>query len=237
VKPVRSKRLRAFLLGLMTIAPAYAPALDSPGGVGGKVGDYAHQPPFSRTDLWDNVLRLLNERDGAVTKERFEQVFGIQFVAVRRESDATTYLLEAGKDWYFGAHLTIYNDKFKFAAPLNGAHSDWGIDWSRTFDSKAEPKCLTADQVRADLLASGWTSPWQSWGFEERYREETAKTLRERAPPGGYTYPPSVPPEPFGAQFSRYVEDPGVHLPEGLIFAAGDFADSCVTGINVTAGI
>jgi hypothetical protein len=49
------------------------------------------QPPFRSDELWSKVLRLLNERNGAITKEQLENVFGVRFTTVRRESDATTY--------------------------------------------------------------------------------------------------------------------------------------------------
>jgi hypothetical protein len=107
----------------------------------------AVQTPFSSDELWTKVLRLLNERNGAVTRERFEDLFGVGFTVANRESDATTYLLEAGKAGYFDARVTIYNDRFKFAAPLNGAHSEWFIDWGTVFGGDAKPACITTEHV------------------------------------------------------------------------------------------
>ena len=95
---------------------------------------------------------------------------------------------------------------------------------------------VTAEHVRADLLASGWTSPWQGWGHWEEVAEQTAKNLREHAPPGGNMYRPLMPPPK--ASFWRRADDEGDRrdrLPQGEGFATGDFADSCVTGIRVTA--
>ena len=97
--------------------------------------------------------------------------------------------------------------------------------------------CVTAEHVRADLLASGWTAPWQGWGHWEEVAEQTAKNLREHAPPGGNMYPPLLPPPK--ASFWRRADDEGDRrdrLPQGEVFATGDFADSCVTGIRVTPG-
>jgi hypothetical protein len=220
--------------------PAYGTKLEPTGGDGdgSQPGNYAVQPPFRSDELWSKVLRLLNERSGAITKERLENVFGVRFTSVRRESDATTYLLKAGKDWYFDARVTIYNDKFKFAAPLNGAHSQWFIGWGTVFGGDSKHACITAEHARADLLASGWTSPWKSWGFWEKFREQTAKDLQEHAPPGGWVYPPMMP-EPRAGFFRRGEDDSGYRdrLPQGEVFGTGDFADSCVTGILVTGGL
>ena len=47
---------------------------------------------------------------------------GVRFTAENKQSDATTYLLPEGKDSYFDASVTIYNDRFRFDGPLNGAH-------------------------------------------------------------------------------------------------------------------
>jgi hypothetical protein len=227
------------LLGAVTPPPppAYATKLE-PGGHGSQPRNYAAQAPFSSDNFWTKVLRLLNERDGAVTKERFEDLFGVRFIAASRESDATTYLLKAGKDWYFDASVTIFNDQFKFAAPLNGAHSQWFIDWGAGFGGDAKHACIVAEQVRAGLLASGWTSPWRSWGFWEELREQTAKNLQENAPSGGYVYPPQMPP-PRATFFRRsdYESAHRDHLPQGEVFTTGDSAASCVTGIRVSGGL
>ena len=226
---MKHPRISVFLLSILLAR----------GAIGAGQGEmYASKPAFTAEMLWEEALGLLNERDGAVTKERFELVFGVRFKDVRTDSDATTYLLTAGKDWYFDARLTIYNENFKFQGPFNGAHSEWIVRWNNGFGSDVKQACVKAEHVRDGLLAGGWTSPWKSWGLWEKIDEQTAKNLRAQIANGtmSWMYPPvRIPPK---AAFRRATDDE-THdrLPSGEIFTDGDFPDSCVTGILVTAAL
>jgi hypothetical protein len=189
--------------------------------------DYSTKPPFGADELWRKIEVLLNKQHGSITKEQFQSVFGVDFGSPQSASDATTYLLHAGYDWYFDARLTLYNDKFRFEGPENGAHSQWMITWRPDPFWSAKESCLRADRVRASLLAAGWSSPWARWGLWEE-------------PPKGpqYTGPyPPITPEQRALFHLQTDEDAGRwdRLPQGRIFSSGDLPDSCVTGILVTA--
>ena len=178
----------------------------------------------------------MNERDGAVTKDRFEEVFGARFSRVDHARDATTYFLKAGKDWYIDARLTIYNGQFIYSVPLNGAHSNWVIIWGPEVSDTMQ-RCVTADRVKALLFATGWTSPWDWWGNCEKIAEQTAKNLQEHAPAGEFWFNSPMPITP-NAEFHRRDADESSNsdrLPQGELFATSDFADSCVTGIWMVA--
>jgi hypothetical protein len=170
---------------------------------------------------------VLNANNGSVTKEQLEQVLGVRFPALKRESDAGTYVLRAGRDWYFDIRLTLYNDRFRYplAPELNGPHVKWYIGWrADSFGDPTKAMCVTDERVRAALLANGWSSPWLRWGFWEEVasRPSTAGSLRM---------------PPVSNFFRQSDEDAGHRdrLPSGSLDTTGDFPDSCVTAITVTA--
>jgi hypothetical protein len=217
---------------------AHEAELASTSGDRGKHGNYAEQPPFTGVELWSKILALLNERDGSVRKERFEQVFGVQFRIYYQDKDSTMYELKAGKDWYFDGGINFtYNNQNKFLGPLGG-HSEMVINWGPKIRGDVKQACVTAERVRDDLIANGWTSPWQGWGHWEEVAEQTAKNLQEHAPPGGYMYPPLMPP-PIASFWRRGADDSDQRdrLPQGEVFTTGDFAESCVTGIRMNASL
>jgi hypothetical protein len=183
--------------------------------------------PFGADEFWRKIEVLLNKQRGSITKELFQSVFAVEFEPARTASDATTYLLHAGANWYFDARLTVYNDKFRFQGAENGAHSQWTITWRPESFGAEKESCLRADRVRASLLATGWSSPWGRWG----QWEEPAKGVQSTGP-----YPPLAP-EPRAQLRLQTDEAAGNRdrLPQGRVFATGDLADSCVTGILVTA--
>ena len=74
--------------------------------------DYSQPLPFAATQLWTRTLKLLNEHQGHVSKERLEAVLGAQVGEVEREGLATTYRIRKGVDWYLNARLTIYEKGF-----------------------------------------------------------------------------------------------------------------------------
>jgi hypothetical protein len=192
--------------------------------------DYSQPPPFGATQLWIKVLRLLNEHDGQVSKERLEAVLGVRVGAVEREALATTYRIRKGVDWYLNARLTIFEKGFDVsrAPELARGYSEWTVEFPADKSvGPAQGGCLRADRVRSDLLASGWTSPWLRWGIAEE---------RSGVAPGGERSPPeAVPPL---SNFFRQANVASGHrdeLPNGQVFSDGDRADSCVTGFSVRA--
>ena len=221
-----------YLMSILTVAMlGTAAAVD-------QQPDFQGRPPLTAEELWTKVLALLNEHDGSVTKERFEQVFDVRFGPPRREEDGTTYLAHAGREWYFNAYVTIFNDQYKSVTgpEANGAHSGWYISWQPgTFGVT----CLSAKRVRETLVASGWSSPWQSWGAWEKLRWSAPFPERRRGlgdPPALVPQPPLGPPPPR-ANFSRNGAEGGHPnaLPRGVVDSTGDQPDSCVTGILVEA--
>jgi len=216
---------------------AHETELESTSGDRGKRGKYAAQPPFTGVELWAKLLALINERDGAVTKDRFEEVFDVRLPIFYQGSDGTMYHLKAGKDWYVEAGINIYNNQNKSLGPLGG-YSEMVINWGPTIRGDVKDACVTAERVRSDLLATGWTSPWLGWGHWEDVAKETAKDLQEHAPPGGYMYPPMMIP-PIASFWRRGADDSDHRdrLPQGEVFTTGDFADSCVTGIRMNANL
>ena len=157
---------------------------------------YSMKPPFSPDEFWAKVLGLLNRDKGFITKEQFEHAFHVRFGPPLRERDATTYTLDAGRNWYFDASLTL-NAAVPHTGPtreFTNAYTNWHIDWSRDdFATTGKQRCITAEIVRAGLMANGWTSPWSKWGLWEEERNKTAEDMVRNAPPGGYMYPESPP--------------------------------------------
>jgi hypothetical protein len=194
------------------------------------------------------VLALLNENDGYLTKQRLEDKLGVHLDIRPGDSEATTYLLREGKDSHLSVRISTYGKTFKSVVDraLSGAHVEWYISWGigwpwATGSSRRvhEGPCLKASRVRSDLLASGWTSPWLTWGVWE---EEVARIASEARPAENPENPevPQSPPEllPPIYNFFRQVNEAAGHrerLPRGQIFSDGDLAESCVTGIVVDA--
>jgi hypothetical protein len=205
---------------------------------------YSAQPSFSADEFWATVSGLLNRQNGFITKEQFEHAFHVTFGPALRERDATTYLLDAGKSWYFGASLVLH-----VAVPANpflqfsGTYTGWHIDWSRgVFANTGKHRCVTADMVRTDLLRTGWTSPWPQWGLWEELARKTAEDMARNAPPGGYPYPePALMPRAVFRRSSdeskglRDVLPQGEFYTQGQVAGVGDSPDSCVVAIHVDA--
>jgi hypothetical protein len=195
--------------------------------------DYSVPPPFDVDELWRKIGVLLNEHQGSVTKERFEDLFNVRFAPPERDSDATIYRLRQGVDWYFNARLTVYNERFNSAgmgAEINGAHIEWYVSWLDAFTHSSRGACIRANHARETLMASGWTSPWLRWGIWEEIRQRPAD------PGVNPLYPPPV--LPGVASFFRQPDEDSGHrdrLPRGQLDTTGDLPDSCVTGILVTA--
>jgi len=222
----KSLLLVSVVLNTMTSCVTHAPASLDQGNTS------------EREEFWSKVLALLNEHNGFVTKERLEDALGFQFHATSFEPDATVYLVRAGKDGYFDANLVVYNDSYRASsAAENGAHRSWYLGWQSTsFGDPAKGECLTAARARADLIASGWTSPWERWGITEEPALTAAPSDRFRLPREGEN--PGPPVLPRSLNFFRQSDADSGHrdrLPRGELFGSGDLADSCVTGIAVTA--
>jgi hypothetical protein len=198
---------------------------------------HAKSPPLDAEDFWERLMRLLNERQGSITKEGFQSAFGVKFGTgtLSQEGHVTTYWLRAGKEGYFEARLTIYDEKFKsdLGPSLNGAHLNWYVGWDiDAFGDSAKGECVRADYARSSLMSAGWTSPWLKWGIWEEIltAQDAAGTTKES----------STQKLPSEAKFFRQVDEDSGHrdrLPRGVIDSAGDFRDSCVTGIVVDAGL
>jgi hypothetical protein len=221
------RKLGPILILGMAAGFALQPLAISADAAGGGGRDYSTRAPFSADEFWRKIEVLLNKQHGSITKELFQSVFGVKFASPRTASDTTTYLLDAGSDWYFDARLTVYNEKYRFAGAENGAHSQWTIIWRPDSFGPEKESCLRAERVRASLLANGWSSPWQRWG----QREEPAKGDQVTGP-----YPPDTPDTMATFRLARdAAAGSWDRLPQGRVFATGDHPDSCVTGILVSA--
>lgn len=195
-----------------------------------RVSNVASPQTMPADDLWQRVLRALNENHASITKERLEKILGVKLVVRRLESDGTTYLTDETHGGDLEARLTVYNAKFKSVAgpALNGAHLNWYVGWER---GKLNGKCITAERVRTSLLASGWTSPWSDWGVWER----PWVTPND---PFYRTYPP-IKPAPIASFHRKEADTAEQHdsLPRGEVLSTGDMPDSCVTGILIDAAL
>jgi hypothetical protein len=195
--------------------------------------------------LWMQALTLLNEHDGYLTKQRFEEKLGVHLQLQAGEREPTTYSLQERPDSPLVARISTYSERFKSALDpqLSGAHVEWFISWGKgsawPTEAPRRPRqgpCLKASQVRSDLLASGWTSPWWKWGAWEEQLEQAAAQARLNKDPQTVPHPPELVPPIYN--FLRQVNESTVdrdRLPRGQIFSEGDLADSCVTGILVRA--
>lgn len=178
---------------------------------------------------------MLNEREGYVTRERFEKTFGVRLQPVQfHEPNMTPYQLRSGIDWYFSKHLTTFSDAFTdlIEPYTNGVHSDWGLFWNAdTFGDSKKQECLTVARVQADLLSSGWTSPW-AWKPQGAL---VSHACRARTGCLIQVISPIVPPSHnFGRQSDLHTDLWG-HLPFGRFSSTGESPDSCVTGFYVRA--
>jgi hypothetical protein len=194
---------------------------------------YSQHSPDTAADFWGKVLVLLNDHLGYVTRERFEEVFGVHFGPPVTTKDNTTYRLVQGHSGYFDARLSRYVSGYTMPGDpaLDGVHSELYIGWKT--DSFAGPDghaCISGELVRTSLMASGWTSPWVKWGIWE----ETAAAARQQ-PPIKSAYAPVPLPQPV-AGFVRQAGEDAVKrgdLPRGRLDTTGDHPDSCITGIYI----
>ena len=190
--------------------------------------------PDTAADFWGKVLVLLNDHLGYVTRERFEEVFGVHFGPPVTTQDSTTYRLVQGHGRYFDARLSTYVSGYTMPGDpaLNGVHSELYIGWKvDSFADSDGHTCISGERVRTSLMASGWTSPWTRWGIWE----ETAAAAA-RQPPNKSNYAPGPLPTPVASFLRQADEDAGRRdvLPRGRLDTTGDHPDSCITGIYIT---
>jgi hypothetical protein len=203
-------------------------------------GARAVNSSFNATDLWGRVVSLLNERNGTVTKEHLEKALGVQLHTAVTDPDATVYRLFETKVVPFTVTLIVYNEQFRSRAPAeNGPHINWSVDWpAPSGGDNDKTNCITAARARADLLGSGWSSPWSSWGAAESHPPPQSSSFHIGEPGDlGNPGPPVL--APFFNFFRQSDEATGHRdrLPRGRLFSTGDLADSCVTGITMTAAL
>lgn len=124
-------------------------------------GPYVGQrPPFTPDEFWKNILLLLRERDGYVTKERFEEVFAVHFTRTRDLGDsAFVYSIDYGKDWYFEVSLSSL---------YRGTRSGLNVGWfANTFGDWKKGECVQTQMAHQDIVDSGW-----ALGNQERHNME-----------------------------------------------------------------
>lgn len=138
------------------------------------------------------------------------------------------------RNWYIDGRLTMYSDAYtnKIITDRDGAHSEWGLFWKAdTFGDPKKQECLTVGRVQADLLRSGWSSPWrsvlQAVAASQVCPARTNCFIRVLSP---------VPSEAhsLGRQRDLNTKQWG-RLPFGQFFGTGESANSCVTGFYVEA--
>jgi hypothetical protein len=195
--------------------------------------NYSAKPPFSAETFWHKALALLNEREGYVTRERFEKAFGVRLQPVQfHEPNMMPYELRAEINWYFTTRITIFSDKFTdlIEPYTNGVHSDWGLYWSEdAFGDPQKRECLTVARVQADLLNSGWSSPWNLNPRGVR----VSHTCPVRTGCLTHVLEPMVPPSHnVGRQSDLHTGRWG-QLPFGQFFGTGESPNSCVTGFYI----
>jgi len=165
---------------------------------------YTIPPPFTADEFWEKILLLMREHDGYITKERFEDVFGVQLKQTKSYEDGSAmYSLKKGTDWYFDAGLWMTGEKFKKpGGKMGGVSSSLRIDWDfDTFGEVNVGPCIRTDTARKDILSSGWRQ-----GIQERHR---------------------------GAADEFYKNESTNQVSKITIFHSGDFASSCVKRITV----
>ena len=206
--------------------------------------DFHSKPPFGPQEFWSKLLGLVNEHNGYVMKQSFEQAFGVRFGVPERVKDGEAqiyhYKLHAGAEWYFDVRVSEYDGNYRGSmdASMNGRHSELSVVWKiDSFGSAAHGECVTAREVRDSLVATGWTSPWESWGKWEKLAAADAAALRGSTP-----YSPPVAIQPRSVFYHQADQDAADrdqlprlegHIPQGDVYTTGDQPDSCITGLRV----
>jgi hypothetical protein len=195
--------------------------------------DYTKKIPLSAEEFWQRVLSLLNEHNGTVTRQHFEEVFDIHFGPADRQGDATVYRVRQGEDWYFGATFIEFNETYKSVEPSvkDGAHALWSLSWkANSFGDPTKGECITAARVKKDFTATGWTSPWPSWGTSNPPPFERSRNCGD-LPCSQSLAPPPV----LNFRRQRAADASDWSLPRGSLVATGNGPESCVTNIAFRA--
>jgi hypothetical protein len=208
--------------------------------------EYPDRPPYGADELWSRVLLLVNEHDGYVSPERFAEVLGAHFGAIDHYREGASCRVRPRKDWYFSGAVFVYTKPFKVPGTADVDHSAWSMTWGK---DAFGGRCITAARAQADLVAAGWTAPWQEWGRWERLQLEASRAapLQPQCAPQQQScdrgpsrllprYPPVrlLPPSRF--IFGRPRDKDGDRRgrpPSGQLSSTGDLPDSCITGVEM----
>ena len=120
--------------------------------------NYPLPPPFTPKDFWSKVVQVVSERDGYVTHEHFEKVFGVPLHPGTPFPDGRGYGLAPGTEWYIGTFLQQTTAEFKgVAGSPPGVTSGLQMEWPENAfgDPKAHQCVLASDAIDA-LRETGW---------------------------------------------------------------------------------
>jgi hypothetical protein len=115
--------------------------------------------PFTGAQIWAMLTKVINLPDSEVTPARIASIFGTapntNPTPTRSTSDnIRSYVVRAGRDWYFDVFLSIFPDTGAF---------QFSFDWGSVGDillgeQNRLPKdlCITRETVETTMRASGW---------------------------------------------------------------------------------
>lgn len=193
---------------------------------------YSKRSPFNADEFLSSVASLINEHDGYVSKERFEQHFDIRFAHFRTDPDgSTSYWLVNRKDWYFYAEVST--SPHSHSAPpgsLDSVTPDsrFSIGWDRdAFGDPTKGECITVAHVRELFTRTGWVVP-EGWGDHDNYKKSVDPRCAQ-------TDSPCAPwPAPLAVDRVAYIRKSKSQMyPEIKVDSDGNRTQSCVTGFVV----
>ena len=176
--------------------------------------------PFSAAEFLKKIVQLLEEREGYVTPDAFETIFGVSLVHRWQDPDGSFHrALVAGEDWYLSVGLTHTPRSFT-AHTAQGYSGDTSLFTLSLADRAfiGPSQCITARLLHDALIAAHWhtTSRW-SLTNQSAYRADAPDPKHPQ---------PSVLPSP-DVTFRRSTTAPLPRLkasaralgPEGCIYA------------------
>jgi len=185
---------------------------------------YQEKIPLGADEFLGRLVRLVDQRDGYVTPQSFEAIFGIPFAHHRTERDGTmVHWLVAGTDWYFDAGITETAPSFRMPGDpdFSGQISDFSIVWKTSvFPDLAANECITAGRFRKAFAGTRWQMP-ETWG---------------KVPTAAVKRPIGAPLEEFAIKRSAtfHLPDRPV-LPEIQVQGSGDDASACISALLARA--
>jgi hypothetical protein len=138
---------------------------------------YTAPYPFTADELWEKMLKVAGQREGYVTKDQVNKIFGTNLKLneiFQKQYHQKIYTLMRGKDWYFNLSVGENSPTRSFF------FFSWGESpGQHTAEYPPPPPpgmCINVYKIRPNLYRRGWMLRREVRGTSEPIYSDTYRT-------------------------------------------------------------